>query len=87
MAEFCIYEQHGGICTLSDHPCTVGGPCEYLEEFAPVEHGLWEYNTEFHIWVCSECGENPTKGTGVVLAEKKLPAYCPNCGARMDGTE
>ena len=52
---------------------------------APVRHGRWKYNTKFYVWCCSECGENPHKGTGVVTTAEKLPAYCPNCGARMDG--
>lgn len=86
MAKFCIYEQHGGICTLSDHPCNAG-PCEILEELSPIQLGHWEYNTDFYIWVCSECGENPHKGTGVVVVEENLPAYCPHCGARMEGAE
>lgn len=56
-------------------------------DVAPVRHGRWQYNTDFYIWCCSECGENPHKGTGVVTTAEKLPAYCPNCGARMDGAE
>ena len=63
-----------------------------LEDFpaadvAPVRNGHWKYSTDFYVWFCSECGKNPTKGTGVVLAEKNLSAYCPHCGARMDGAE
>ena len=53
----------------------------------PVVHGRWQYNTKFYVWCCSECGENPHKGTGVVTTAEKLPAYCPNCGAKMDGAE
>ena len=82
MAKFCIYEEHGGICTLSDHPCIVGGPCECLEEFAPVEHGQW-VDKQGGFWetaTCNICGEKyPTVGV--------TPNYCPNCGARMDGAE
>lgn len=54
-------------------------------DVAPVRHGRWKYNTDFQVWNCSECGENPHKGTGVVVVEKNLPAYCPHCGVRMDG--
>ena len=53
-------------------------------DVAPVRHGRWKYNTDFQVWNCSECGENPHKGTGVVVAEENLPAYCPHCGAKMD---
>lgn len=56
-------------------------------DVAPVRHGRWQYNTDFYVWCCSECGKNPTKGTGVVTTAEKLPAYCPHCGARMDGAE
>ena len=55
------------------------------DDVAPVRHGRWKYNTDFQVWNCSECGENPHKGTGVVVVEKNLPAYCPHCGVRMDG--
>lgn len=56
-------------------------------DVAPVRHGRWQYNTDFYVWCCSECGKNPTKGTGVVTTAEKLPAYCPHCGAKMDGAE
>lgn len=56
-------------------------------DVATVRHGRWKYNTDFQVWNCSECGENPHKGTGVVVVEENLPAYCPHCGARMDGAE
>lgn len=56
-------------------------------DVAPVRHGRWKYNTDFQVWNCSECGENPHKGTGVVVVEENLPAYCPHCGARMEGAE
>ncbi len=56
-------------------------------DVAPVRHGEWQYNTDFYVWRCSECGANPHKGTGFVVSEENLPAYCPHCGARMDGAE
>lgn len=56
-------------------------------DVAPVRYGRWKYNTDFQVWNCSECGENPHKGTGVVTTAEKLPAYCPHCGAKMDGAE
>ena len=42
-------------------------------DVAPVRHGRWKYNTDFQVWNCSECGENPHKGTGVVVVEKNHP--------------
>lgn len=56
-------------------------------DVAQVRHGRWQYNTNFYVWCCSECGENPHKGTGVVAAAEKLPACCPHCGAKIDGAE
>lgn len=56
-------------------------------DVAPVQHGRWQYNTNFYVWCCSECGKNPTKGTGVVTTAEKLPAYCPHCGAKMGDAE
>lgn len=56
-------------------------------DVAPVRHGRWKYNTDFQVWNCSECGKNPHKGTGFVVSEENLPAYCPHCGARMEGAE
>lgn len=56
-------------------------------DVATVRHGRWKYNTDFYVWVCSECGQNPTKGMGFVQADENLFAYCPHCGARMDSAE
>ena len=86
--EFCTHEQHGGVCKLTEEYCSLGPcPSEDIEEFVLVRHGRWKYNTDFQVWNCSECGENPHKGTGVVAAAEKLPAYFPHCGAIMDGAE
>lgn len=69
-------------CPIRDETAS---PCEHAIEVAPVQHGRWKYNTDFQVWNCSECGENPHTGTGVVVVEENLPAYCPHCGVRMDG--
>lgn len=42
---------------------------------------------EHHTWFCSECNKNPTKGMGYVQGTDELFAYCPNCGAKMEGGE
>lgn len=44
--------------------------------------GKW-IRTKYFTWECSECHENPTKGTGVCLAKDELYDFCPHCGARM----
>ena len=59
-------------------------------DVAPVAHGSWVKNNDsfqtddyyccYFDYSCSECGE-------VVNDRYKLPKYCPNCGARMDGNK
>ena len=46
--------------------------------------GKWIYN-RWHVWECSVCGGNPTKGMGYVQGHDELYNYCPNCGADMRG--
>lgn len=56
-------------------------------EAEPVRHGHWIdeglYNDDspYHAWRCSECGE--------YVIEIGVPWYkfCPDCGAKMDGAE
>ena len=45
------------------------------------KRGKWRF--ENYIWICSECGMNPTRGMGYVQGRGELFAYCPNCGAEM----
>jgi hypothetical protein len=47
----------------------------------PVVRGEWEY--EHGAWCCSKCGEN--NPYGVDYETNRFAAYCPSCGARMDG--
>lgn len=59
-------------------------------DVAPVQHGKWvkdesayfpdDYYCVYHDWNCSNCGET-------VNDRQKLPQYCPECGAKMDGEE
>ena len=66
---------------------------EYAEnlpaaDVAPVVHGRWikdsdsfqtdDYYCCYFDYTCSECGE-------IVNDRYKLPNYCPDCGAKMDG--
>lgn len=57
-------------------------------EAEPVRHGRWiptEYDgyangaPVWDKWECSECGHEHSG------EEDTLTAFCPNCGARMDG--
>ena len=59
-----------------------------------VKHGRWEYDenaVDFNIggWCCSECGVRnnnlPNDRLNPYLFSGS--SYCPQCGAKMDGTE
>lgn len=58
-------------------------------DVVPVVHGHWikdndsfqtddDYYCYYFNHICSECGE-------IVNDRYKLPNYCPDCGAKMDG--
>lgn len=59
-----------------------------LADVTPVVHGRWikdndsfqtdDYYCCYFDYTCSECGE-------IVNDRYKLPNYCPDCGAKMDG--
>lgn len=48
---------------------------------APVRHGQWllKHIGAGHMWECSCCHKRPC----IYITEDT--AYCPNCGAKMDG--
>lgn len=57
-----------------------------------IRHGHW-FILEYEYFTCSECGYyqpngcDSTKEAKEKLAEGKVPKYCSECGARMDGDE
>ena len=53
------------------------------KNFAPVVHGKWIQSKYVRsLFICSVC----SKSTDVTFnGRNKLYAYCPHCGARMDG--
>ncbi len=67
---------------------------EPAADVAPVVHGEWHYNEngrDFGLgaWACSCCGTcnhnipgNPNMNPYIWSGSK----FCPNCGAKMDGT-
>lgn len=68
------------VCHIIDNAPTI--------EAEPVWHGRWipiEYDSYadcapvWDKWECSECGHEHSG------EEDTLTAFCPNCGARMDG--
>lgn len=56
------------------------------EEKPEEKHAFWTWDEERRMYACSECGENPTDGTGIKLRLITLVNYynfCRNCGAHM----
>ena len=47
-------------------------------DVAPVVHGRWKCHGDCGVTECSACGWSIEEYVGDY-------AYCPNCGARMDG--
>lgn len=46
-------------------------------DVAPLVHGRWKWDERFKDYACSECNH----------WDLKIPNYCSNCGAKMDGEE
>lgn len=83
MAEFCVNENHGGICGKTGDYCNLG-PCQYedIKEYAPVRHGRWEWlgpNRLNHDCMCGTCSVCKIRSKYIINRE-----ICPNCGAKMD---
>lgn len=66
--------------------CWVDDTLDYIDsepaaDVAPVRHGRWEF----------EVGMNFYKERNCPVCKKRIESnfwsYCPNCGARMDGSE
>ena len=52
-------------------------------DVAPVVHGRWEPGNP----ICPVCGENKFKNLDADIWCDWQPDFCPNCGAKMDGSK
>ena len=52
-------------------------------DVAPVVHGHWEPGNP----ICPVCGENKFKDLDADIWCDWQPDFCPNCGAKMDGSK
>ena len=50
-------------------------------DVAPVRHGRWECGKP-----CPVCGRDRFDGLDADIWADWEPPYCPNCGAKMDGS-
>lgn len=93
-----LMQKYCGECDLNEMFCL---NCKYHElrvgiknaptiEAEPIRHARWiptEYDAYadgapvWDKWECSECGHEHSG------EENTLTAFCPDCGARMDGKE
>ena len=55
-------------------------------DVAEVRHGRWEWNNDDEFFYsCSNCGHKAYGNTNEIVSG--LYAYCPNCGAKMEGEQ
>ena len=51
-----------------------------IADVAPVRHGRWENGNP----ICPVCGGDKFKDLDADIWSDWKPAFCPNCGAKMD---
>lgn len=62
-------------------------------DVVPVRHGRWFLDGDYEYINCSEClhpfymGFDTSSDARQYLAREERWKYCPNCGAKMDGSE
>ena len=75
---------HGVRCRA----CWVDDTLDYIDsepaaDVAPVVHGQWEPGNP----ICPVCGGNKFKDLDADIWCDWQPDFCPNCGAKMDGSK
>lgn len=70
---------------ILNHAFEIAASCVYNLPTAE-RVGKWIKNADENCWwyECSECGDYPMKNA---WGHEELSAYCPHCGARMEGEE
>ena len=58
-------------------------PKGIIVDVAPVRHGRWEPGNP----ICPVCGGNKFKDLDADIWCDWQPDFCPNCGAKMDGSK
>ena len=53
---------------------------DVVKVFVPVRHGRWENGNP----ICPVCGGDKFKDLNADIWCDWQPAFCPNCGAKMD---
>ena len=83
------YIKRGEAIEAVKHAWTRGlEPSQYIEvipvaDVAPVVHGRWEPGNP----ICPVCGGNKFKDLDADIWCDWQPDFCPNCGAKMDGSK
>ena len=87
-----IKKEEAIIALLNDAPEQVGYSREdaadcilYMDvaDVAPLRHGQWEPGNP----ICPVCGGNKFKDLDADIWCDWQPDFCPNCGAKMDGSK
>ena len=55
-------------------------PKGIIVDVAPIQHGRWKCHGDCGVTECSACGWSIEEYVGDY-------AYCPHCGAKMDGSD
>ena len=80
-AHFATMQDHVylmGVLSVIDNTPTI--------DAVPVVHARWEENRMNYR--CTACGADFSDEIAFIYpGEDKLPAYCPNCGAKIDEKE
>lgn len=74
LADICCF--YGSECRLEDVEKWLNE--QPTVDAEPVRHGRWNTSLDGITPFCTECGRTHHLWT-------RLPDYCPNCGAKMDG--